>query len=172
MIHSIIKQLQRKHENKVLEIADDSTNKEMIKIWIRLPYLGKEGEVIVKSLLKKLKRYVKSNVKFVTLYQTTKSAMFCSSKDQVPTEQKSNVIYKIICPGCQQMYIGKTDRCFAKRMIEHGSRLEQPMYQHLINCYYFQENVNLLSLPLFNEDVPRIPNTPEIEGTRFKCSHE
>ena len=90
MIHSIIKQLQRKHENKVHEIADDSTNKEMIKIWIRLPYLGKEGEVIVKSLLKKLKRYVKSNVKFVTLYQTKKSAMFCSSKDPVPTEQNKS----------------------------------------------------------------------------------
>ena len=73
--------------------------------------------------------------------------MFCPSKDKVLTEHKANVIYEIICPGCGEKYIGKTDRCFKTRMLEHGKRADQPMHQHLFNCNEFHEITNLFSLP-------------------------
>ena len=69
------------------------------KIWIRLIYLGNKGEEFVKICIRELKRFFKTSVKFVTLYDAEKCAMFCFIKDEIPTHQKSNVIYTIKCPG-------------------------------------------------------------------------
>ena len=41
-----------------------------IKIWFRVPYLGSKDEGLVKPCIQKLKRCVKTNVKFVILYDT------------------------------------------------------------------------------------------------------
>ena len=73
--------------------------------------------------------------------------MFCSAKDKIQDNQKSNVIYKIRCPGCNGTYIGKTDRCLITRLEEHGTKPDQPMYQHLFKCQEFQDTVNLFFLP-------------------------
>ena len=40
--------------------------------------------------------------KIVTKNNTKKISMFCPSKDPVPKSQKSDLIYKIVCPGCQE----------------------------------------------------------------------
>ena len=125
---------------------------DLIKIYLKVPYLGKEGEQLVTMLVRKLHRYLKPNVKLIKLFNTKKASMFCPTKDKVTKEQKANVIYKIICPGCNNVYVGKTDRCFGIRMNEHGTRSDQPMHQHLTNCTAFQETVNINALPeLFND---------------------
>ena len=80
--NSIIKRLQQK--KTAVEKEDES----VIKIWICLPYLGNKGEEIVKTWIRKLKRCFKTNIKFVTLYNTKKCAMFCSVKDKIPTHLK------------------------------------------------------------------------------------
>ena len=102
--NSIIKRLQQK---KTAVQKDDES---VIKIWIRLPYLGNKGEELVKTCIRKLKCCFNTNVKFVPLYDTKKCAMFYSVKDKIPTHQKSNVIYTIKCLGSGEDYIGKTDR--------------------------------------------------------------
>ena len=66
-------------------------------------------------------------------------AMFCSAKDKVKTTQKANIIYDIQRPACKEHYIGKTDWCFVGWLDEHGSRHDQPMFQHLVNCEQFLE---------------------------------
>ena len=119
--NSVIKRLQQK--KKAVQNDDES----VIKIWIRLPYLGNKGEELVKTCIRKLKRCFKTNVKFVTLYDTKKCAMFCSVKDKIPTHQKSNVIYTIKCPGCGEDHIGKTDRCVVTRLNEHNNCSDQSM---------------------------------------------
>ena len=73
-----------------------------------------------------MKRCVKTNEKFVILYDTKKIAMFCSAKDKIPTYQKSNVLYSIRCPGCGDEYVGKTDRYVITRMSEYPTHLEYP----------------------------------------------
>ena len=90
-------------------------------IWINLPYLGKKGEQLTNSLIRKLKRSFKENIKFKTVYKTNKLSMFCNTKDSISAEQKSNVIYGITCPGCFQVYVGKTDRNLITRLDEHGT---------------------------------------------------
>ena len=68
--NSITKRLQQKRT----AVQKDDEN--VIKIWTRLPYLGNKGEELVKTCIRKLKRCFKTNVKFVTLYDTKKRAMF------------------------------------------------------------------------------------------------
>ena len=100
----IIKHLQQK---KISVQKDDES---VIQIWIRLPYLGNKGEELVKTWVRKLTRCFKTNVKFVTLYDTKKCSRFCSVKNKISTHQKSNVIYTIKCPWCGEDYVRKTDR--------------------------------------------------------------
>ena len=116
-------------------------------IWINLPYLGKKGEQLTSSLIRKQKRSFKENVKFKTVYKTNKLSMFCNTKDSISVEQKSNVIYKITCPGCFQKYVGKTDRSLISRLDEHGTKVDQPVYQHLCNCSVFNDQIMLSTLP-------------------------
>ena len=60
---------------------------------------------------------------------------------------KSNVVYRITCPGCFQIYVGKTDRNLITRHDEHGTKVDQPMYQHLSNCSAFNDHIMLFILP-------------------------
>ena len=69
-------------------------------IWTNLPYLGKKGEQITNSFIKKLKRSFKECVKLKTIYKSNKLSMFCNTKENISVEQKSYVIYRITCPSC------------------------------------------------------------------------
>ena len=80
--------------------------------------------------------------------------MFCPTKDRIPTKLKSNVIYKIVCPGCQNLYVGKTERCLQLRLNEHAEREDQPMYRHLIDCSDYHDYLQLFNLPNLFVDTP------------------
>ena len=77
--------------------------------------------------------------------------MFCPTKDKIPVLQRANTIYRIRCPGCGEYYIGKTDRCLDTRFKEHGSRKDQPMSIHFLNCQPFHEYVSFFALPNVND---------------------
>ena len=146
--NSIIKRLQQK------KTAVQKDDKSVIKIWIRLHYLGNEGEELLKTCIRKLKRCFKTNVKFVTLYDTKKCAMFCSVKNKIPTYQKSNIFYTVKCPGCREDYVGKTDRCVITRLNEHSNRSDQPMIlQHFEK---FLETMILYQLPDIDSGVSAV----------------
>ena len=91
------------------------------KIWFRAPYLGKIGESLVKTCIKKIRRNLNKPVKFIVFYQTKKVSYFLSNKDKIPYVFRNNVIYEITCPGCNRRYIGKTERCLDRRLLEHSS---------------------------------------------------
>ena len=77
--------------------------------WFRTPYYGERGENLLKSCIKKLKRYMKkeSNVYFKVIYDTVKLSYFTNSKDKIPTLNQSFVVYLFSCPGCSNCYVGK-----------------------------------------------------------------
>ena len=124
----------------------EQSDEELIKIYFRVPYAGIKGEQLVKSCIKKMKRFVKKNVRFIILYDTKKVGHYCSTKDAIPTSQKHNLVYEITCPGCGGKYIGKTDVCFESRMKQHGSKADQPMYLHFQRCSQFIETFKLLNI--------------------------
>ena len=141
----IVSKLNKSYSSE--QISTSVQEDERNKIWIKLPYLGNMANNIKERCFRKIKRCLKEDVRFVTCYNTKKSAMFCSSKDILPTNQKANVIYCLSCPGCQQDYIGKTDRNIETRLLEHGTRADQPMFQHLVECEYFKEITDIMKLP-------------------------
>ena len=150
--NSVIKRLKSNQQRN--ETNKEEDNRKII--WLRFPYLGKKGETLLTSLKRKMKRCLKEDVKFITSYNTKKMAMFCSAKDKIKTPQKANIIYDIQCPACKEHYIGKTDRCFVTRLDEHGSRHDQPMFQHLVNCQQFLEELSILNLPISDNNIPEV----------------
>ena len=87
-----------------------------------------------------------------------KLAMFCSPEDNIPIQQKANVIYKVTCPGYNKDYIGKTDRNLVTRLNEHASQEYQPMYQHLSKCKQFAHIIDLHRLPDIDASTIKINN--------------
>ena len=109
--------------------------------------MGKAGEKLVRTLKRKIQQNLSRKINIRIFYTTNKLAKFCSVKDKIPDDQKSNVIYHIKCPGCGEVYVGKTNCCLGKRLEEHGTRSDQPMHKHLSNCVEFQYLIGLHHLP-------------------------
>ena len=86
---------------------------------------------------KSLKRSFRESVKLKNIYKTNKLSMFCNTKDNISVEQKSNVIYRITCPGCIHKYVGKTDRNLITRLDEHGSNCSA-LNDHILCYLHFQ----------------------------------
>ena len=84
--------------------------------------------------------------------------MFCSAKKSISVHQKANVIYKVTCPGCNEDYVGKTDRKLVTRINEHVFREDQPMYQHLSKCEHFAHIIDLHRLPDMEASTTAINN--------------
>ena len=125
---------------------------EPIKIFVRPPYAGIKGEQLVKSLIRKMKRFLKKNVQFIVTYETKKLSYFCNNKDKIHDHQRHNIVYKITCPGCGKRYIGKTDCCLLIRFTEHATQSDQPMYKHFLTCNHFKDLYGILNVELGDLD--------------------
>ena len=124
-----------------------TTDEEIDHLSLKIPYMGANGEKLVKTLKRKIQSNLSRKVNIRIIYTTSKLSKLCSVKDKIPEDQKNNVIYSILCPGCGETYVGKTNCCFRKRMEEQGAKPDQPMYQHLRSCEDFQYLVGLMNLP-------------------------
>ena len=77
----------------------------------------------------------------------------------MPLLNKSHVVYKFSCPGCQD--IGKTDRTLLTRTREHTvTDKESAIYKHLRTCEHLAFIHNLFNLP----DTLKNIITPTISG--------
>ena len=63
------------------------------KVWVRVPYLGKQGETLVKNCIKKIQRCLTVPVNFIVIYDNKKFSYFLSNKDKIPNLSKSSVVY-------------------------------------------------------------------------------
>ena len=101
------------------------------------------------------------------LYNT--KSFYCNIKDKVPHGQRNHVIYKIKCPGCNDCYISKTERCLMMfmndgkiinyerclitRITDHGTKETEPMFKHLFQWELFKDCCWMYSLLLLvNKD--------------------
>jgi hypothetical protein len=89
---------------------------QITRIFMTLPYIGKEGEIIARKCSKRIRAWLTKPVKFQFHWQTTKVASFTGTKDPISKESGSSVVYKFVCPGCNASYIGKTDRNLITRV--------------------------------------------------------
>ena len=102
----LIKKLQRhKLYNEFSNKNCQTGNENIPKIWIRLPYLGKKGEFLIKTCISKIQR------------------------------SKSNIVYQVTCPGCKKSYIEKTFRRLDDRLSEHAKYHQtSAIAQHFLEC--------------------------------------
>ena len=113
------------------------------KVWVCVPYLGKQGETLVKNCLKKIQRCVAFPVNFIVIYDTKKFSYFLSNKDKIPNLSKSTVVYEVKCPGCSATYIKKTEMCLQSQLSEHINPAKSAIGQHFHNCQNVQYIVDL-----------------------------
>src|SRR3978361_810110 len=56
--------------------------------------------------------------------------LFTKLKDKTPIDLQNNVVYRIPCDNCQQIYIGQTKRNLQSRLISHKSDCNRK----ILNC--------------------------------------
>ena len=137
---------------------EPETEESGIDIWLKLPYIGPKGEILVKAFVKKVRRMLKKGKKvdFKIRFQTTPLSAFTSVKDRTPFLNRSNVVYEVTCPGCGCTYIGKTDRTVFERSSEHAwTDKSSIVRQHIHECEQFNHVFEMLQMDPF-DDFPMI----------------
>ena len=105
--------------------------------------MGKQGEFLVKKLLKKIQRNLIQPVKFVVIYDTKKISYFLPKKDKIPNPSRTNIVYEFTCPGCNSSYVGKTERNLATRLSEHSDPQKSSISKHLSEYEHANYILNL-----------------------------
>ena len=149
--------VQKSFCNKFSDIKEKTPNDRISEnsptLWLNIPYLGKNGDFLIKNLEKKLKKSL-SDFNLKVVYKTNKIAMFCSNKDPIQKLMKANVVYCFSCPGCYKRYVGKTDRNLITRLSEHssGKGEDSAIFSHLKHCSIFNDMTNFINIlnPDFN----------------------
>ena len=122
----------------------NTTNNDWETIWIKIPYLGDQGDNLLKSLKAKLKHHFTKAVKFRIIQSTQKLSFYTNMKDETPKLMKSYIVYQFNCPGCNDRYIGKTECNLCTRTEEHACSDEgKVIYDHIKNCSYYSYIENL-----------------------------
>ena len=87
-----------------------------------LPYKGKQGEKIIKSLDRTIKSFLNEDTTTRFVYNGHKLSSKFSLKDVNKIEHQHNVIYQLTCPtnDCNATYIGETGRRISERIKEHS----------------------------------------------------
>ena len=88
----------------------------------------------MRGCIRKLRRAFKPDAddKFIVSYQSIKFSFFTNTKDKIPPLNKSFVVYKFNCPGCNAAYVGKTNRTSLERTNEHAwDDKESAVFYHL-----------------------------------------
>ena len=153
----LIRKLKTKYENCSTSNsnADSQTGENIAKVWIKIPYLGKRGENIIKSCTSKIQRFLTKPVKFIITYDTKRISFFVSNKDKLPPLSRSNLVYEVLCPGCGKSYIGMTKRCLSVRLKEHATQINNSAIgKHFSDCEHAQYLANLQNQFSLLNDIP------------------
>ena len=65
---------------------------------LKLPYVRKSGDELVKTLKRKIHQNVSGKIRLRVLFTTNKIARFCSVKDQLSDPEENGIVYHIKCP--------------------------------------------------------------------------
>lgn len=127
---------------------NNNENKQLPRIYIRLPYIGKRGTDLIRNFRTKILRLLDAPCNIIIYWDTMTTSCLVSCKDKTPKEFQSSVVYKFSCPGCSKSYIGKTDRCLYTRLNEHATTDKSEIYKHITTCEHFTYLTNLMKLNL------------------------
>ena len=121
-VNSIIgKQISLLNEPPVAE----PTTLETDTVVLRVPYYGEPSEIFGKRVVAAVaKQYPLKKVR-VVYDLTSRIGQYFNTKDPIPTDLRSGIIYEAICSQCNVNYIGKTYRHLQTRVNEHLAELRR-----------------------------------------------
>ena len=114
-----------------------------------LSYYGDKAFSLFKRCIHKIKSSCKKDhpILFRLLHDVTKLEFFCSTKDRTPKLNESFVAYEFICPGCNDNYVGKTERTLHERCVEHAwNDKDSIVFNHLNECIGVQHMFEIVKL--------------------------
>ena len=111
----------------------NAANNDFETIWTKIPYLGDKGDQLLKPLRTKLKHYFTKEVKFRIIQSTQKLRFYTNMKDQIPRSMKFYVFCQLNCSGCNDSYIGKTERNFCTRTEEHAAVIKKVPFTTILS---------------------------------------
>ena len=112
LVTSLIKRKIEQHNESIQPIGPKKC-----VAYLRLPYIGPAIEPFkhrVQQAVRKCYNAVKTRIIAIS-----KPMLPIATKDVLPIQQKSNIIYQFNC-GCGSSYIGRTSQSLAKRIQQHA----------------------------------------------------
>ena len=112
-------------------------------------YRGKPTEQLAKSF-----RKMNAPCQIIMTTIKTRNAL-PSLKPAVPKMLRSNVVYKIDCPGCDSSYVGQTVRHLQRRFREHIGN-KGPMKTHFECCKINNPSDDIITILDSSNSLPRL----------------
>ena len=111
--------------------TDKNENSDNIS-YQKLPFIGTYSK-FVQNRIKLLCNQFCKNTNIKLVFTSQKISSFFSTKDKMPSDLRSNVVYKFTCACCNARYVGQTTRYFNVRVQEHLHKRSNPssVFKHL-----------------------------------------
>ena len=100
-----------------------------------LPYQGKKGDFIIKSMKKRFMNLLPQCIVPTIANTGSKLSLKFQAKDRAIFSHSHDIIYQGNCPenGCPDNYIGETARRISERVLDHnGKDINSHFYKHSI----------------------------------------
>ena len=115
------------------------------KIWVKLPFIGKRGTILVQQSQKKLCHLLKNPCQLLTGTLPLLTSFYRAKiKHQKNTKIQSSIDF--LAPVACSHFIGKTDKCLYTTVMEHVSYPNSEVYNHINSCEHFQHLKSLMEL--------------------------
>ena len=114
-----------------------------------LPYRGRSGESLVKSLTRSINRLTSGQLASKVVYKSTRLGECFNIKDTTKLDHRHDLVYKIECPDnkCKEIYIGETKRRLSVRVNEHSGKDRQSLVaKHTLDSGHGKVSMNNVSV--------------------------
>nr|VZI19032.1 unnamed protein product [Spirometra erinaceieuropaei] len=108
----------RNFVNRCIRKMDERPNRADIKVWRALPYVKNVSEAVGRLL-------APLGVGVAHRSEATIRRLIMKSKDPLPRQETSGVVYRIWCSCGQSHYVGETGRQIQTRMAEHAAEMRR-----------------------------------------------
>ena len=145
VIKQILQQSYDEHEEQELDITNTNLKlndvvekrnvNEQKQHLLLVPYQGKKGDFVIKSMKKRMKTLLPTNIRTKIAFTGSKLSTCFQVKDKTKFEHNHDIVYHGICPetDCSENYIGETARRISERVKDHtGKDVHWHLFKHAV----------------------------------------
>ena len=93
--------------------------------YFKVPYIGLHSKIAQKQINTLCNKFCK-NIDIKLAFTSSKVSSYFSTKDKMPNNLRSCVVYQFNCAFCNKSYVGETTRHYNTRVAEHLFKKSQP----------------------------------------------